>query len=373
MSASSQQKSEETRLDEKSPKFDKEAVKQTPSFFPHPSSDVPKPLRVNTIKRDQKIDNKNASKDKKPEGQGLGLTFHDHPRNRSFNKAYRVDEVFDKNGTKSLLATVPRGCATAGGTSFSVDLITPRTHRYDPDYRVPSEKLIEKLLEQNYRGQAETFTLISSRSGVRSRSIGGRSTSCSPSAVAGHVSAVCETPNPQPQSSAALRRSQSLGGPSIHTGPVPRSLSAASKIVLEPYRDQPGSALRKPSNGNALPEPPATYGYRIFAVPENASLGQIKSRKRSTTAAARGLLYFTKEEREAISQLVSARTPTQDCRHVNCTDCTDIEYAYHENRAMATSLPPEERQKIINNNRSLRNIKNVRIASSASLPMLTSI
>jgi hypothetical protein len=39
-----------------------------------------------------------------------------------------------------------------------------------------------------------------------------------------------------------------------------------------------------------------------------------------------------------------------------------LEYAYFENKTMPTSMPPEERQKIINNNRSLRNIKNVCIS-----------
>jgi LAS seventeen-binding protein 1/2 len=118
------------------------------------------------------------------------------------------------------------------------------------------------------------------------------------------------------------------------------------------------------------PEAPSTYGHRVFKVPENASPAEIKSRSRSTSVAVRGPLYFTKEERQAIAEFVLASQPTRSCRHPSCTDCTEIEYAYHENRVMATSLPPEERQKIINNNRSLRNIKNVSITKRTSLLML---
>jgi hypothetical protein len=72
------------------------------------------------------------------------------------------------------------------------------------------------------------------------------------------------------------------------------------------------------------------------------------------------LIYFTEEENLAIQAVVNSRQQGYGCeKHENCTDCREIEYSKLENQAMPTSIPPEERQKIINNNRSLRNIKNV--------------
>lgn len=60
-----------------------------------------------------------------------------------------------------------------------------------------------------------------------------------------------------------------------------------------------------------------------------------------------------------IEEKIHSKTYSCD-KHQDCTDCRNIEYAYHENIIMSTSMPPEERNKIISNNRSLRNIKNVR-------------
>ncbi|XMA09011.1 hypothetical protein WAI453_001802 [Rhynchosporium graminicola] len=73
--------------------------------------------------------------------------------------------------------------------------------------------------------------------------------------------------------------------------------------------------------------------------------------------APRGPEYFTREERHQIARLVHATA--RNCeRHTNCKDCIDLEYAYYENKFLPRNMDPEQRQKIINNNRSLRNIKN---------------
>jgi len=99
----------------------------------------------------------------------------------------------------------------------------------------------------------------------------------------------------------------------------------------------------------------------------------IRIRSRYIAAADRGPFYFTKEERQGIADAVSASASTRYCPHQNCTNCINNEFAYYETKAMATSMAAEDRQRIINNNRSLRNIKNVRIATSAALSLLTSI
>jgi len=79
--------------------------------------------------------------------------------------------------------------------------------------------------------------------------------------------------------------------------------------------------------------------------------------RRSVSSNSRLNLYFTSEEHELIDTLVDEKK--YDCKgHDNCTDCRNIEYAYHQNKIMNTAIPPEERAKVINNNRSLRTIKN---------------
>jgi hypothetical protein len=194
--------------------------------------------------------------------------------------------------------------------------------------------------------------------------------SCSTGSAAVTPSATIETPSRRVQSSAVLRRSQSLRSPSIHNHKRSRSFSGTSRansLGLKPFRDQ-----RKYSSGfdctTPPPQSPSTFGHHLLTPPQNASPGQFKSLGRSVSAARRSLLYFTHAERQQIAHLVQAYP--RDCQHahINCTDCTNLEYAYYENKIMATSLPPEERQKIINNNRSLRNIKNVCFTSSACFP-----
>jgi hypothetical protein len=324
-----------------------------------------------TTQNKKDIEAESESEDEKEEGKGLGLVFYDHKGSKSRSKVYKLDDQIVTEAKSLVVANSPRDCATSSRSSLNSRRSTPRP--YDPDFGLPPDTLIERLLEENYRGQAETFARISSLSSIRSRSIssrsvGTRSTSCSSGGSSAVTrSATFETPSRPPPSFAAVRRSQSLRSPSNPSHTLSRSFSGTNRIVFEPYRDEPSPTLHKHSTtfSSAKPPPasPSTYGHRVFSVPENASPGQIKSRSRSISVAARGPLYFTKEERQAIAELVLAGQPTRHCRHPNCTDCTDIEYAYHENKAMATSLPPEDRQKIINNNRSLRNIKNVSITS----------
>lgn len=315
----------------------------------------------------QDIDERSSdseSEDREEEGQGLGLVFYDHKGRGRRSKVYRFDE--SESTSPSLVRSTPNsGCSTSTIPQSS-----------DPDLKQPPLALIERLLEENYRGQAETFVRISSRSSNRSQSTDNRSASCSSTSSALRT-ATFDTPSRQPtrgESVAALRRSQSLRSPCSRTHTFSRTFSGTGRVVFEPYRDQTGPALGKQRSGfssvEAPPDSPSTYGHRVFTVPENASPGSLKTRSRSSSAA-RGPLYFTEEERQAIADLVRAN-PRHCERHPNCTDCTNLEYAYYENKAMATSLPPEERQKIINNNRSLRNIKNVSCTALHFFQVLTS-
>ncbi|KAG9247126.1 hypothetical protein BJ878DRAFT_539588 [Calycina marina] len=77
----------------------------------------------------------------------------------------------------------------------------------------------------------------------------------------------------------------------------------------------------------------------------------------SQTTERSAHLYFTHTKLHDIGQKVPSTT--YNCtKHQDCTDCRNIEYAYPENKTMSTFMLPEERNKIIGNNRSLRNIKN---------------
>lgn len=229
-------------------------------------------------------------------------------------------------------------------------------HRRTPIPAGPIDnvELIDQLLELNYRGQAETFYNASSRSSsLRSLS---RSTSASSplsrSATLGAASTSpasegsYETPTRSAPSFAASQRSASLGN-----SPNKGNRTPSGRVILEPYEiKSPTPNLRSPQS----------YGHRVYQVPSDDSPTIVKRAKRNISPTRNRLIYFTEEENLAIQAVVNSRQQGYGCeKHENCTDCREIEYSKLENQAMPTSIPPEERQKIINNNRSLRNIKNV--------------
>ena len=94
---------------------------------------------------------------------------------------------------------------------------------------------------------------------------------------------------------------------------------------------------------------------------------RLRLRKREQPEEVRGLFYFLSFERNWIEHTVEQqlREHQQDheeevCEgHTNCVECYHKRYIILESEIMSTSMPPEERQKIINNNRSLREVKNV--------------
>ncbi|KAE9380397.1 hypothetical protein N431DRAFT_449178 [Stipitochalara longipes BDJ] len=329
-------------------------IKQEVKQMPHPLHGPPMNTKqTNLSTTDSKdLSNENENENEEKEAKKKVYKFED-------------ELVTDVKSLRIANAQLPSvSCATSSSTSSNrnsgTSTIRAYSNSYDPlpDLNLPTETLIDKYLEENYREQAETFVRISSRSSIRSRSKDPRSGSCSSNSSAATCGTTFETPSRPPQSFAAVRRSQSLQSPPTHAKDVSRSSSSTSRILLEPYQNKLNPALRKHSSGGPPPQSPAICGRHVLTVPENGSPDAIESRSRSTSAAARDPIYFTKAERQAIADLVSASAPARYCRHENCTDCTNREFAYHENKAMATSLPPEERQKIINNNRSLRNIKN---------------
>jgi hypothetical protein len=170
------------------------------------------------------------------------------------------------------------------------------------DYDRDSIDVIDELLEDNYRGQAETFSTISRRSVSQQRK------------------------------------------------------------ELNANRTPSGRAITKP------------YSPAPYPLPADSSL-IVKRQHRQQDPPTRGepgFFYFNDEENIAIEEV---NTKQYSCgKHEHCTDCRETEYSYLENKAMPTSMPPEKRQKVINNTRSIRNIMNVSSDSPNSPPSkLTSI
>jgi hypothetical protein len=280
----------------------------------------------------------------------------------------------------------------------------PRLLIYDGDFSSPPEELLNRLLTENLRNQAESLSSrsCSGSSGKRSAFIGtpnpsARSTSdpvsgnpigslrlpssgsaAAPAARnanantnANATAATVETPTHQGQpltarNLAALRATHySPQSPSIIRSAPLRSLSGPYGIAFWPYCDQEGRG----------PLSPATFGQRVFSFPINASREEILAISQSPSVAipseARGPFYFTEAEREALDDVAEANLGDCPGHHRNCTACIDTEHAYNELRVMPATMSLEERQRIINDNRSLRNIKNVSFTRPPFFPMLT--
>ncbi|KAG9230208.1 hypothetical protein BJ875DRAFT_163588, partial [Amylocarpus encephaloides] len=246
------------------------------------------------------------------------------------------------------------------------------------------DSFIDDLLEKNYREQATTFAQNASN----------RSTSRSTKAAtlrSASLSKPSPSPSPSPSTSISQNSVDGQASPSqvlspsgsfytpTRTGPLNRiarrvSLAARQRNLSTPQRQvrvasqsfstPTGEVVletygQSPSGRGASPH--ATYGHKFTRVPSTPGAPSANKHRRSTGNSEdiiRGPLYFTNEERQGHIALVSAVEPSCKNHHANCTDCRDIKFAYYENKTMSTAIPAEERQKIINNNRSLRNIKN---------------
>ena len=215
---------------------------------------------------------------------------------------------------------------------------------------------IDIQLETNYRAQAKSFhRKISNASAVRSRSTrSGAATSLrAPSTSSAPVSNY--TPSRLAEGLALRVRDR-------------RTSSAPNIIVIQSFAVRHGGETgnrRALSAGNEGPPPAsahATYGHRFVTVPENnerLTVGKTRLQPIGLPEPSRrGPFYFTNPERQFIHQLVYGE-PRGCEQHPDCIECSNIEYAYVENKVMPTTIPPEERNKIIGNNRSLRTIKNV--------------
>lgn len=253
----------------------------------------------------------------------------------------------------------PQSVETTPNLELLAELQSPNFN-YEP-FEIPDNpplSLIDKLLEENYRGQAESFVRNSSQASVRSLSLTQTSTR-SPSIASSRSPFELSTPTRN------TSKGENIGlDRLLQSQRSLRTPSGANRVIVEPFRVQSGNSRKNDRSGfspeSVAPSPHSTYGYRVYSVPRlPTNRPHINKRIDRSSASIRGPFFFTSQERQAIGELVHAN-PRSCNRHPNCTDCYNLEYAYYENKTMPTSMPPEERQKIINNNRSLRNIKNVR-------------
>lgn len=165
------------------------------------------------------------------------------------------------------------------------------------------------------------------------------------------------------QRASNLRQQRTGSGFSPSISLPSRSPSSPSTLGTSPFAVRhPGSTLRIPLHLTSEP----TIVKRPSRPSSTTTPTTSKSKSHPSSQVTRGPEYFTEEERLHITRLVHAAS--RNCeKHTNCTSCIDLEFAYYENKFLPHTMDPEQRQKIINNNRSLRNIKNVGLPFAISL------
>lgn len=337
------------------------------------------PLRYPPIERS--LDGDTKSREGSGDGQvGLGIEMKAKGRKTSVKKSSAES---DCSLTAKPASPVTGSIKKPKEEDFDMILRTlkeegevPQTFKREPlpeEYiNVDPDEIISEQLDENYRGQAESFSKVSSRStsmrSAASSHAGSpfpRSFSRKPPSRSATTS--YETPS-RPgkndfESFASTQRSASASvGNSLRRAATDNTINSHSehrtpsgRIIVEPYHE---------TSGLSPASPHTTYGHCVYQLPtttiNSPTINITKRQQRNDPfpRGERGLFYFTEDENLAIEEEVN--TQQYSCgKHEHCTDCRETEYSFLLNKAMPTSMPPEDRQKVINNNRSLRNIKNV--------------
>lgn len=288
---------------------------------------------------------------------GLGIDFQQQQEHEHAGRHVQEDKL-EKTPVSS--TSVPTVEAQPSPSVYSDNSESSRSENYAFQTTLLAE--IEEQLEDNYRAQSVSFVRATSSSSSK-RSTPARTTPHESPLLADPASEVGVYPQPLPYTPTRIHGRASRRR--LSSAAVQRSFSynhiqsttsvSGDTYILHPYRICSEGVL-SPQPG-ASPSPRATsYGHQILQIttsPVHPSPLLVRRPSR-----ARSLLYFTEEERAVIEDLVN-RNPRPCEQHIDCQHCIDKEYAYHETRILPTSMTPEDRQRIINNNRALRNIKNV--------------
>ncbi|PQE04958.1 SH3 domain-containing protein [Rutstroemia sp. NJR-2017a BBW] len=297
---------------------------------------------------------------------GLGINFYDHrgQRVQQSPESLRRNEAVEAALGLSPRTQPPSASSSplSGQAQFPSRLHTPViSQNFEPVTPTSAKStidLIDELLEENYRGQADSLYQSSSRASSARHNL---STSASSSAISG-----TQTSSAYRAFSAPLKINiNTVNPPSPDTPSLIYTPTRGSKSGLAAHSRV--FSLRTPSKGeygtnensgftpDALKSPP--YRPQLYQIPSSPTILK-RAQRPQPPPLERGRLYFFDYERALIDLSVRRSNRTSCSNHDNCTDCTDKEYAYFENKAMSTQIPPERRQQIMKANRSIRNIKN---------------
>lgn len=164
------------------------------------------------------------------------------------------------------------------------------------------------------------------------------------------------------------------GGTSKAQREQPVRLQGRSDMIKGRMNDSPaGTDIDGDVENHASPHSARAPSRATLPINSSGSSpAALVSRGKDSSDDWRRLQYFARNDLWATDQHVLTHPPASCTAHgQTCTDCLNFAYAAFELRIMATQIPPEDRQKIINNNRSIRTIKNVRTSRSISVSLLT--
>ena len=334
-------------------------------------------------------------------GAGLGISMI-HPQPRSTMDEWLEGESNHARNSMTRssrdLAAQPRGLGKRSSHRSSVDpemvppplasgrehtpggglraLSTPVARPEDVD-KAP-EQLIDEILEDLYQNQAKSLiktydevevdnetstirdihakTLVPTRredvSTARTSSRNSPPLTHSHSQPPGFVSSPSRYSDPFHPSPLRVSRKPLPSPPRITV-----KSDDSAPTDYKPFSIQPEQYIIS-SGKESKYKPPAAFGYRIYSKPGTVAPSIVRIQHERTDYTPRPRLYFFDDERESILQSVLASR--KECKlHKGCCECYHQAFAYYENKAMPTNIPPEERAKIMAGNRSLRTIKTV--------------
>lgn len=214
-----------------------------------------------------------------------------------------------------------------------------------------SERLLEETLESIQRDQAVTFV---------------RKSSSTPRVGLSRLPGSATFSNYSPPGDYDFQyQAYNTGSPRNHNRSYTLTGAEASRIAhsnsgpeVRGLSEQHYRSLSTPT-GSSPPKRNYSHSFSSPSIQPLTKLPRTPTITKRIRVPSQIFPFFTAEEDRETAEKVYSKIHGCE-RHDNCTDCTNIEFAYWENIMMSTSIPADERQKIIANNKSLRTIKNVR-------------
>lgn len=309
---------------------------------------------------------------------GLGIKFFENQNNEKKSSTSSSQPDLASQSSEALVADNPiRFSPTLSGRPAAVTPSLPSRRsapnsqaftpslpprKLGPDSQADCFKLLDEILSTTLRDQAETFVRKSSstprvgwQSSPRKQS-GGFSTATVVSPPLRNQPQVQTAPG---NSGGRNYRSNTYSGPET-PGIVHSKTNSGSEVC-----GASDSHFRSLSTGLS-PSPTTTlHSPHSFTNLSNRllkKLPRVPNISKRIRVPSQIFPYFTNQQEAEIERKVYSKKHSCE-RHENCTDCTNVEFAYWENLKMSTSIPADERQKIIANNKSLRTIKNVSLVT----------